>query len=50
MANTVVLMYCGGTEYTPEEEQSSILSRQNEFLTPFKLLGEAAIFSFLFLD
>lgn len=50
MAHTVVLMYCGGTEYTSEEEQSCFLSRQNEFSTPFNHLGEAAIFPFLFLD
>lgn len=41
---TVVLAYCGGTEYSSEEEHSSFLSGQNEFLTPFKLGGETAIF------
>lgn len=44
MGNTVVLTYCEGTEYTSEEERSSFLSRQNEYLTPFKLVGEAAVF------
>lgn len=45
MGNTVVLMYSGRTEYTSEEEYSSFLSWQNEFLTPFKLGGEVSMYS-----
>lgn len=43
MGNTVVLMYHEGTEVV-SVEQYAFLFRQNKLLTPFKLVGETAVF------